>query len=133
MNSKWFLVDCSSSIVLGRLASKIASVLSGKHKPSYAPYLDIGDNVVVINVKDILTTGNKLKQKQYFRHTGYPGGIKSRTLEEMIAKDPRKVLYKAVKGMLPKNKLGSVMLKRLKLYANAEHPHLAQQPVALVV
>ena len=126
----WRVVDASDQVV-GRLASKIAAVLRGKDNPSYAPHNDSGDFVVVINAEKIRFTGNKLAGKKYFRHTGYIGGIKEQTAAELLAKKPEDVLKKAVKGMLPKNALGRAQLKKLKVYSGAEHPHEAQQPVAL--
>ena len=126
----WRVVDASDQVV-GRLASKIAAVLRGKDNPSYAPHNDSGDFVIVINAEKIRFTGNKLAGKKYFRHTGYIGGIKEQTAAELLAKKPEDVLKKAVKGMLPKNALGRAQLKKLKVYSGAEHPHEAQQPVAL--
>lgn len=124
---KWYLVDASGK-VLGRLASQIAKYLRGKHKPEYTPHADAGDYVVVINAAQIKVTGNKEKEKVYYRHSGYPGGIKERTLEKLRVKDPTQIVEIAVKGMLPKNPLGRDMLRKLKVYAGSEHPHIAQMP-----
>ncbi len=119
---EWYLVDASGKI-LGRLASKVATLLMGKHKPTYSPNLDMGDYVVVINAEKIRFTGNKAKDKLYYRHSGYPGGLKSTTLEEMLKKHPTRVIEYAVKGMLPHNKLGARMFKKLKVYAGENHPY----------
>ncbi|MGA1861901.1 50S ribosomal protein L13 [Deferribacter thermophilus] len=127
IEKKWYLVDAEGK-TLGRLASKIAKILMGKNKPIYTPFIDTGDFVVVINADKIHVTGNKLKSKIYYRHSGYLGGLKQRTLEEMLAKKPEEVLRLAVKRMLPKNRLGRKMLKKLKIYASNEHPHAAQKP-----
>ena len=130
IDREWLVVDATGEI-LGRLATRIAVMLSGKHKPHYAPNLDTGDFVVVVNGGKILVTGNRLDDKLYRRHTGYPGGLKEITLRRMMEKHPDRVIRLAVKGMLPKTKLGRQMLKKLKVYAGAEHPHAAQQPRAL--
>ncbi len=127
---KWKVVDASDQVV-GRLATKIAAALKGKNNPSYAPHNDSGDFVVVVNADKIRFTGNKLEGKKYYRHTGYVGGIKEETAAELIKRKPEAVLRKAVKGMLPKNTLGRAQFKKLKVYAGAEHPHEAQQPVEL--
>ena len=132
INHEWFEVDATDK-VLGRLAAKVAHILRGKHKPIYTPHMDTGDFVVVTNVDKLVVTGRKTLQKIYYRHTGYPGGINSRTFGEMQNKAPEKVLIHAVKGMLPKGPLGYAMLKKLKVYADATHPHSAQQPKQLVV
>jgi large subunit ribosomal protein L13 len=116
---------------LGRLASKIAPILKGKHKPIYTPHLDCGDFVIVINVDKVRVTGNKLDQKIYYRHSQYMGGLKSINLRDQLAQHPDRVLLAAVKGMLPKNRLGRQMIKKLKLYAGEAHPHQAQQPRSL--
>ena len=126
----WVLVDATDK-VLGRLATEISRRLRGKHKPIYTPNCDTGDYVVVINAAKVRTTGNKLTGKIYWRHTEYPGGIKSDTLGEMLAKHPERVIEKAVKGMLPKGPLGFAQFRKLKVYAGAEHPHAAQQPIQL--
>jgi large subunit ribosomal protein L13 len=124
---EWLLVD-ATDLTLGRLASEIAQILKGKRKPQYTPHIDTGDFVVVVNASKINLTGNKLTDKEYFRHTGFPGGLKSQTLGDLLAKDPRKVVERAVKGMLPKNTLGRAMGMKLKVYAGPEHPHAAQKP-----
>jgi large subunit ribosomal protein L13 len=124
---EWLLVD-ATDVTLGRLASDIAQILKGKRKPQYTPHVDTGDFVIVVNASKIKVTGNKLEDKKYFRHTGHPGGLKSQTLGDLLAKDPRRVVEKAVKGMLPKNTLGRAMGMKLKVYAGAEHPHAAQKP-----
>jgi large subunit ribosomal protein L13 len=130
VEKEWFVVD-AQGLTLGRLASRIAMVLRGKHKPTYTPHEDAGDFVVVVNADKVLLTGRKLDQKMYYWHSGYPGGIKGRTARQMIASKPQEVLTRAVKGMLPKNVLGRHMLKKLKIYAEADHPHQAQQPKPL--
>jgi large subunit ribosomal protein L13 len=132
ITQEWLHVDASGKI-LGRLAAKIAHVLRGKHKAIYTPHMDTGDFVIVTNVDKLIVTGQKTLQKIYYRHTGYPGGIYSRTFEEMLSKHPEKILINAVKGMLPKGPLGYQMLKKLKVYAEASHPHTAQQPKLLEV
>ena len=114
--------------VLGRLASQIAKILRGKNKPGYTPHVDCGDNVVVINAEKVKLTGNKMSDKLYVRHTGYPGGQRFTTPEEYLKKKPEFLIEKAVKGMLPKNRLGAALLKNLKVYAGAEHPHAGQSP-----
>lgn len=128
----WHVVDLEGQ-VLGRIASQIARVLRGKHKAIYSPSVDAGDFVVVVNADKIKLTGNKLSDKMYYRHTGYPGGIRSANAETMLEKKPEDMIKKAVKGMLPKNKLGRQMLKKLKVYSGPEHPHTAQQPKELTV
>jgi large subunit ribosomal protein L13 len=127
---KWHLVDADGQ-TLGRLASRIATILRGKDKPIYTPHLDCGDYVVVVNAEKIHVTGKKLDEKMYYRHSGYPGGLKAFTLREMLERTPERVITLAVKRMLPKNKLGRHMLKKLKVYAGPEHPHGAQNPEAL--
>lgn len=124
---EWVLVDAEDKI-LGRLATQVAMRLRGKHKPEFAPHVDNGDFVVVVNADKIRVTGNKLNAKKYYRHSGYPGGIKETGLREMLATKPEEVIRKAVRGMLPKNSLGRQLLKKLKVYAGTEHPHEAQQP-----
>jgi large subunit ribosomal protein L13 len=116
---------------LGRLASRIAPILKGKHKPTYAPHLDCGDFVIIVNAEKVRVTGGKLDQKMYHRHSGYPGGLKSISLRDQLEKHPERVLQAAIKGMLPKNKLGRRMFKKLKVYAGDSHPHQAQQPKSL--
>ncbi len=130
IDREWLVVDATGEI-LGRLATRIAAMLSGKHKPYFAPNLDTGDFVIVVNGGKISVTGNRLDDKLYRRHTGYPGGLKEITLRRMMEKHPERVIRFAVKGMLPKNKLGRQMLKKLKVYAGAEHPHTAQRPRVL--
>lgn len=126
----WFLVDAENK-VLGRLAAKIAAVLRGKHKPVFTPHVDTGDFVIVINAEKIHLTGAKLDNKMYYRHSGYPGGIKGISAGEMLDKKPEAIIQHAVKGMLPKNKLGRQQLKKLKVYAGTEHPHESQMPQEL--
>jgi large subunit ribosomal protein L13 len=128
----WLLVDAEGK-TLGRLASEIAKRLRGKHKPEYTPYVDAGDFVVVINADRVSVTGNKMQDKIYYRHTQYIGGIKSESLGRLLARKPEQVLELAVKGMMPKNPLGRQMLRKLKIYAQAEHPHAAQQPQLLEI
>jgi len=128
----WFVVDASGK-VLGRLAAEIARRLRGKHKAIYTPHVDTGDYIVVVNVDKIRVTGNKVTDKKYYRHSGYPGGIYETTFEKLLQRHPERVLEKAVKGMLPKGPLGYAMLKKLKCYAGAEHPHAAQQPKVLEI
>jgi len=127
---EWFLVDAEGK-TLGRLASEIAKVLRGKHKPIYTPHLDCGDYVIVVNADKVRVTGQKLDQKMYYRHSGYPGGIKSINLRDQLQKHPQRVLEAAVRGMLPKNPLGRKMFGKLKVYAGDSHPHQAQQPKVL--
>ncbi len=127
IKKNWYLVDAEGKI-LGRLASKIAQVLSGKNKPIYTPFLDTGDFVVVINAKKVKVTGNKEKKKIYYHYSGYPGGMKEIVYEKLLQKKPALIIQKAVRGMLPKNKLRSKMLKKLKIYAGPEHRHQAQNP-----
>ncbi len=123
----WTLID-ADGLVLGRLASIIAQRLRGKHKPQFTPHVDCGDNVVVVNAEKIRVTGNKLADKRYYRHSGYPGGLKSRSLQEMLDRRPEEVIRLAVKGMLPRNRLARRQITKLKVYAGPEHPHAAQQP-----
>lgn len=128
---KQFLLYDAEDQVLGRLAAVVASALRGKHKPTYHPAVDMGDYVVVVNAEKIKLTGRKLEQKKYYRHSGYPGGIKEMKYSELIAKKPEFVIRKAVKGMLPQNKLGRQLIKKLKVYAGPDHPHGAQKPVKI--
>lgn len=128
MDRTWYIVDAEGQ-TLGRLASQIAAVLRGKHKPIYSPSVDCGDYVVVINADKIRITGQKMEDKMYYRHSGYPGGLTELTLREQLNRFPTRPMELAVKGMLPKNKLGRKMFKKLKVYAGAEHPHQAQLPV----
>ena len=123
----WLLVDANGP-ALGRLATQIADALRGKHKPEYTPHVDTGDFVVVVNAEKISVTGNKRADKLYYRHSGYPGGIKSRTLDDMLERRPEEVIRLAVKGMLPRNRLARKQLTKLKVYAGPDHPHAAQQP-----
>ena len=128
----WFVVD-ASGLVLGRLASRVARVLSGKHRPGYIPYLDTGDFVVVTNAEKVRFTGNKLDEKVYRRHTGYPGGLRSVQAKDLQAKYPERLIETAVRGMLPKTKLGRKQIKKLKVYRGPKHPHEAQQPRPLEI
>jgi large subunit ribosomal protein L13 len=127
VTKEWVLVDAENEI-LGRLASKVAKMIRGKHKPNFTPHVDCGDNVIVINADKIRLSGNKWDQKEYVRHTGYPGGQRFTSAKQMMAKKPIFMVEKAVKGMLPKNKLGSALFRNLFVYAENEHPHQAQQP-----
>ena len=126
----WYVVDAEAK-TLGRLATQIAGVLRGKGKPAYTPHVDTGDFVIVVNAEKIHVTGKKLDDKIYYRHSGYPGGLRERTLREQLDRRPEEVLRKAVKGMLPKNKLAAVHLNKLKIYAGPDHPHAAQSPAPL--
>ena len=126
---KWHVIDASGK-VLGKLATQVASLLMGKHKPIFSPNLDTGDFVIVLNADKVCVTGNKAKQKLYYRHSGYPGGLKSISLDKMMQTNPTRVIEHAVKGMLPKNRLRAKMLKRLKVYVGDTHPHLAQTKAA---
>ena len=127
---EWYLVDAEGK-TLGRLATQIADTLRGKRKPQFTPHVDTGDFVIVVNAEKIQVTGNKLDQKRYYRHSGYPGGLRSRTLREQLDRRPTEVLRKAVKGMLPKNRLAAQQITKLKIYAGPEHPHEAQNPKPL--
>ncbi|MGK5091356.1 50S ribosomal protein L13 [Deltaproteobacteria bacterium TL4] len=129
---QWWIVD-ADGMTLGRLSTRIATVLRGKHKPIYTPHVDTGDFVIVVNADKITMTGNKAQGKLYFHHTGYPGGIKQARASELLQKNPTMVVYKAVKGMMAKNALNRNALRRLKLYAGGDHPHVAQQPQPLAV
>ncbi len=124
---QWWVVDAADQ-TLGRLATRIATLLEGKHKPTYSPHLDVGDHVVVLNAGRVKVTGDKLAQKRYYRHSNYPGGLKEESLATLLERKPELVIERAVKGMLPQNRLGRAMFKKLKVYAGAEHPHQAQQP-----
>ena len=130
LDKKWLLLDARDE-TLGRLSSKIASILMGKNKAQYTPHNDLGDYVVVVNAEKIRVTGNKDIQKKYYKHTGYPGGLKSSTFSEIIEKNPENVILKAVKGMLPKNKLSSSMISKLKVYEGDNHPHAGQNPIKI--
>ena len=127
IEKKWVLVDAADQ-TLGRLSSRVASILRGKNKPEFTPHMDTGDNVVVINAEKAILTGKKMTDKLYFRHTGYPGGEKFTSAEDMLKKDPTSLVRAAIKGMLPKNKLGRKLLTNLRIYAGPVHPHIAQQP-----
>ena len=129
---EWLVVDATGK-TLGRLATQIADALRGKRKPEYTPHVDTGDFVVVINAEKISVTGNKRAEKRYYRHSGYPGGLKSRTLEEMLERRPEEVIRIAVKGMLPRNRLARKQITKLKVYAGAEHPHAAQSPTPMEI
>ena len=128
----WLVVDATGQ-TLGRLATRIATALRGKNKPTYTPHVDTGDFVIVINAEKIAVTGNKLADKKYYRHSGYPGGLKVRTLAEQLERRPEEVIRKAVKGMLPRNRLSRKQLTKLKVYAGPEHPHVAQKPQTMEI
>jgi len=127
---KWYLVNADGK-VLGRLASQIARILRGKHNPIFSPHVDTGDFVIVVNAERVRLTGDKLKEKVYYRHSGYPGGITAITAEKLLAKQPEELIRRAVKGMLPKNRLGRKVVRKLKVYAGPDHPHQAQRPEIL--
>ncbi len=129
---QWLLID-ANGLTLGRLATQIADLLRGKLKPEYTPHVDTGDFVVVINAEKISVSGNKLKEKMYRRHTGYPGGLRERTLEEMLERRPEEVIRQAVRGMLPRNRLARQQITKLKVYAGTDHPHVAQKPKKLEI
>ncbi len=128
----WHVID-ATDVVLGRLATHAATLLRGKHKPTYAPHMDTGDFVVIVNAEKIAVSGNKRDDKFVYRHSGFPGGLKQRSVGEMIEKHPDRLVEKAIKGMLPKNRLGRAMAKKLKVYAGPNHPHAAQQPAAFEI
>ncbi|MBI4640061.1 MAG: 50S ribosomal protein L13 [Candidatus Tectomicrobia bacterium] len=128
--SRWYLVDAEGK-VLGRLASQIAAILRGKHTPLFTPYIDTGDHVIVINIDKIVLTGKKLEKKTYYRHSGYPGGLRSITAKKLLQTKPAMLMELAVKRMLPKNRLGRAMFRKLRVYSAAEHPHAAQKPELL--
>ncbi|HYL81133.1 MAG TPA: 50S ribosomal protein L13 [Candidatus Acidoferrum sp.] len=130
IDRRWVLVDAQGQN-LGRLASRVAMILRGKDKPMFTPHMDVGDFVVIINAEKVAVTGKKLGQKTYYHHSQYPGGIKGITLEKQLKEKPERVLESAVRGMLPKNRLGDALFSKLKVYAGPQHPHAAQQPVAL--
>ena len=132
VEKNWHLVDAEDK-VLGRLAVKIATILSGKNKAQYSPNADLGDFVVVVNAEKVKVTGNKFSQKNYYHHTGYPGGLKTKSFEKMQEDSPEKIIEKAVKGMLPKNKLANQIIKKLKVYSGSVHPHIGQQPKELSI
>ena len=127
---EWFVIDAEDK-VLGRVAAEVAHRLRGKHKPEYTPHVDCGDNVIVVNAEKINLTGNKWEDKTYLRHTGYPGGQRTVGVKDLLAKHPERIIEKAVKGMLPKTKLGAAVLRNLKVYVGTEHKHEAQQPTAI--
>jgi large subunit ribosomal protein L13 len=128
----WLVVDANGK-TLGRLATQIADALRGKRKPEYTPHVDVGDFVIVVNAEKVSVTGNKREEKRYYRHSGYPGGLRSRTLAEVLARRPEEVIRRAVKGMLPRNRLGRAQLRKLKVYAGPDHPHAAQKPEPMEV
>ena len=128
----WHVID-ATDVVLGRLATHAATLLRGKHKPTYAPHMDTGDFVIIVNAEKIAVSGTKRDDKFVYRHSGFPGGLKQRTVGEMIEKHPDRLVEKAIKGMLPKNRLGRAMAKKLKVYAGPEHPHAAQKPAAFEI
>jgi large subunit ribosomal protein L13 len=132
IEQKWYVADVDG-VVLGRAASKIAQILRGKHKPIWAPHMDVGDFVVIVNADKIKVTGRKTEQKLYYRHSGYPGGLKVTPFKRAFDRHPEFILREAVRGMLPRNRLGRKMLKKLKIYATADHPHSAQQPEELTL
>ena len=127
---KWYLVD-ATNMVLGRLSTEVAAILRGKHKPTFTPHVDCGDYVIIVNAEKIALTGNKLQDKIYYRHSNYPGGLKQRNAKTLLETQPEKVLEKAIRGMLPKNKLGAAMYRKLYVYAGPEHPDQAQKPEVL--
>ena len=124
---KWFVVD-ATDLVVGRLSTEVATLLRGKHKPTFTPHVDCGDYVIIVNAEKVKLTGNKLEDKKYYRHSGYPGGLKTRNAKTMLELQPQKVLEASIRGMLPKGKLGDQMYGKLYVYAGAEHPHQAQKP-----
>ncbi len=127
LNREWLVID-ATDLTVGRLASEVASILRGKHKPTFTPHVDCGDYVIIINAEKVKFTGNKLEDKVYYRHTNHPGGLKEETAGKLLARKPERIMEKAIKGMLPKNKLGRQMYRNLYVYAGQEHPHAAQQP-----
>jgi len=129
---RWFVVDATGK-VLGRFASRIASIIRGKNKTMFSPHLDLGDHVIVINADKVRLTGRKAKNKSYYHHSGYPGGLKKESFEKLIREKPERIIYHAVWGMLPHNKLGRKMVKKLKIYRGADHPHTAQKPQLLEI
>lgn len=129
---KWYVIDAKDQ-TLGRLATQIATILKGKHKPVYTPHMDVGDFIIVVNADRIHVTGRKMEQKMYYRHSGYPGGLSEISLRDQLVKHPTRVVERAVWGMLPKNALGRQMFRKLKVYAGPDHPHAAQQPEVLEV
>ena len=129
---EWFVVD-ATDLPLGRLSSEVARILRGKHKPSFAPHLDVGDHVVIVNAEKVAVTSNKSESKIYYRHSGFPGGLREQSFEELMEKYPERIIEKTVTGMLPKNRLGRQMATKLKVYAGPDHPHQAQQPSELAL
>jgi large subunit ribosomal protein L13 len=127
---EWWVVDATGK-TLGRLASEIAQILRGKHKPSFTPNVDSGDFVIVVNCDKFHVTGNRLDEKRYYRHSRYPGGLKSRTMREQLERQPQKIIFDAVNGMIPKTRLGGAQMKKLRVYAGPDHPHMAQKPKVL--
>ena len=132
LKNEWLIID-ATDVVLGRLATHAAALLRGKHKPTFAPHLDNGDFVIIINADKVALTGAKLSQKKAYRHSGYPGGLTATTYAELLDKNPEKAVEKAIKGMLPRTRLGNAQLTKLKVYAGAEHPHAAQQPKPFII
>lgn len=130
IQKKWYLVDAKGK-VLGRLASEVAKILRGKKKPAFTPHLDMGDHVIVVNASQVVLTGNKLEDKKFYRHSGYPGGLRMETAGQILARKPERLVEEAVRGMLPKTRLGRQLINKLKVYPAAEHPHRAQQPEVL--
>ncbi len=132
IDRKWYVVD-ADGVVLGRLAAHVATLLRGKHKPIFAPHLDTGDHVIIVNADKVVLTNNKAESKPVYRHSGYPGGLKTETFAQLLARKPEEAVRRSIKGMLPKNRLGRQMLTKLKVYAGPNHPHAAQQPQVLEV
>ena len=132
LDSKWLVID-ATDVVLGRLASQAATLLRGKHKPTFAPHMDNGDFVIIVNAEKVALTGSKLLQKKAYRHSGYPGGLTATTYSELLEKSPEKAVEKAIRGMIPKNSLGRDQLAKLKVYKGAEHPHASQKPTKFVI
>ncbi len=132
LDNKWLIID-ATDVVLGRLASQAATLLRGKHKPTFAPHMDNGDFVIIVNADKVALTGSKLSQKKAYRHSGYPGGLTATTYSELLEKSPEKAVEKAIRGMIPKNSLGRDQLAKLKVYAGAEHPHASQKPTKFVI
>ena len=132
LNNEWLIID-ATDVVLGRLATHAATLLRGKHKPTFAPHMDNGDFVIIINAEKVALTGAKLLQKKAYRHSGYPGGLTATTYAELLEKNPEKAVEKAIRGMLPKTKLGASQIGKLKVYRGAEHPHAAQQPKPFII
>jgi large subunit ribosomal protein L13 len=130
IDRSWVIID-ADGLVLGRLATEVANLLRGKHKPTYTPHLDVGDHVVIINADKVVLTSGKAEKKMVYRHSGYPGGLKEQTFADLMAKKPEEAVRSAIRGMLPKTRLGRAQLKKLKVYAGPNHPHAAQQPEAL--